>query len=169
MSSESTVRQRTFQWQDPMATFARGSRLAGIDYLRAMQGGEIARPPLAETLGMDIHSVAQGNVVFETTVQEFHYNPGGAVHGGVLATLLDSAMGCAVLSHLDAGVGYSTVQLNLHMVRPVTLNVGTVRAEGTTVHVGRTIATCEARLVDLDGKLYAHGTCTCAVFPMPSA
>lgn len=160
-------RQRTFQWQDPMAAFAKGAKLPGIDYLKAMLAEEIPPPPVAEMLDIGLHSIAPGHVVFQAQAAEYYYNPGGAVHGGVITTLLDSAMGCAVLTHLDAGVGYGTVQLNIHMVRPVTVEVGTIRAEGSTLHVGRSIATCDARLVDLEGKLYAHGTSTCAIFPLP--
>lgn len=160
-------RQRTFHWQDPMAAFAKGSQLAGIDYLRSMLAGEIPPPPIAAMLDIDLHSIEPGHVVFKARAAEYYYNPGGAVHGGVITTLLDSAMGCAVLTHLDAGIGYGTVQLNIHMVRPVTIETGEIRAEGSTLHVGRSIATCDARLVDLNGKLYAHGTSTCAIYPLP--
>lgn len=170
MSPEATdtpVRQRTFQWQDPMAAFAQGQKMSGIDYLRAMVAGDVAKPPIAEALDFGLHLIEPGRVIFASQIAEYYYNPGGSVHGGVITTLLDSAMGCAVLTQLDQGFGYGTVQLNVHMVRAVTVEVGTVHAEGTTLHVGRSIVTCDSRLVDLNGKLYAHGTCTCSVFPMP--
>lgn len=161
-------RQRTFQWQDPMQAFSKGREMSGLDYLQAMVAGEVAKPPISEALDFSLHSIAKGHVVFSCQVAEYYYNPGGSVHGGVITTLLDSAMGCATLTELDQGLGYGTVQLNIHMVRPLTVDVGMVHAEGTTIHVGRSIVTCESRLVDLSGKLYAHGTCTCSVFPMPS-
>ena len=166
MSPNSSDRQRTFQWQDPMDTARHSVHLPGIELLRGIRDGSIPAPPLAHALDFGIHSVEEGHVVFEAEVKEYYYNPGGVVHGGVITTLLDSAMGSALLTHLDAGVGYGTVQLNVHMVRPVLLSTGTVQAIATTVHVGRSIGTVEARLVDLKGKLYAHGTCTCSIFPL---
>ncbi|MFF4951048.1 PaaI family thioesterase [Streptomyces chattanoogensis] len=95
------------------------------------------------------------------------YNPMGTVHGGYLTTLLDSALGSAVLSRLPAGTGYTTAQLNVHLIRPVTARTGKLRATGTAVHVGRTLGTAEAQVVGVDdGKVYAHATTTCAIFPV---
>jgi uncharacterized protein (TIGR00369 family) len=104
---------------------------------------------------------------WNSTPPEFHYNPLASVHGGIVATLLDSVMGCAVHSKLPRGRGYTTVEIKVNYVRPVTAATGRVRAEGTTIHVGRQIATAEGRLVDAAGRLYAHATTTCLVFALP--
>jgi uncharacterized protein (TIGR00369 family) len=108
--------------------------------------------------------VEEGRVVFEVEPAEYHYNPIGAVHGGLACTLADSAMGCAVHSTLPAGVGYTTVEIKTNLLRPISVRTGTLRCEGTTIHVGGRIATAEARLTDAAGKLYAHATTTCMIF-----
>ena len=106
----------------------------------------------------------EGRAVFECTPSEYHYNPIGVVHGGLAATLLDSALGCAVHSTLAAGAGYSTVELHVNLVRPITMQTGRMRCEAEIVHVGRSMATAQGRLTDAAGKLYAHGTTTCMIF-----
>ena len=98
------------------------------------------------------------------TPGEQHYNPIGAVHGGIITTILDSVMGCAVHSTLPAGVGYTTLELKVNFVRAVTHRVGPLRCEGKVVHGGRQVATADATLTDLNGKLYAHATSTCMIF-----
>src|ERR1019366_5681010 len=106
----------------------------------------------------------EGRAVFEVTSAEYHYNPIGGVHGGVAATLLDSAMGCAVQSMLPQGTGYTTLELKVNLVRSLTLETGPVRAIGTIIHLGGRIATAEARLVDAQDRLYAHAVTTCMIF-----
>ncbi|GAB3129579.1 PaaI family thioesterase [Microbispora hainanensis] len=140
--------------------------MSGIDFLRALLAGQFPPPPIAGTLGFTLVHVELGVAVFEGETGEHQYNPLGSVHGGYFATLLDSALGCAVMSRLPAGRGYTTTQLNVHMVRPAFAHTGVLRCEATALHVGRTVATAEARLTAVsDGKLYAHGTTTCAIFP----
>ncbi|MGH3313123.1 MAG: PaaI family thioesterase, partial [Streptomyces sp.] len=108
----------------------------------------------------------EGSAVFEGKTGEYLCNPMGTVHGGYLSTLLDSALGSAVLSRLPAGLAYTTAQLNVNLIRPVTPHTGTLRATAAAVHVGRTLGTAEAKLTGADdGKLYAHATATCAIFP----
>jgi uncharacterized protein (TIGR00369 family) len=102
-------------------------------------------------------------VVFECTPAECHYNPIGAVHGGLVCTLFDSAMGCAVHTMLPAGVGYTTVELKVNFLHPITLKTGRLLCEGTTIHVGGRIDTAEARLLGTSGKLYGHATTTCMI------
>ncbi len=141
--------------------------MSGYDVLRAMFDGAIPAAPIADTLGFAPVELERGRVVFAGTPGERHYNPIGSVHGGYAATLLDSAMGCAVHSVLDPGVGYTTLDLQVRYLRPMTADTGEVRAEGTVVHAGRRQAVAEGRLVRAaDGKLLAHGTTTCAVFPL---
>ncbi|MFI8104512.1 PaaI family thioesterase [Streptomyces sp. NPDC086023] len=143
-----------------------GAGPSGLDFLRAMVEGRVPQPPMGRTLGFALIGVEPGTAVFEGETGEHLYNPMGTVHGGYLATLLDSALGCAVLSRLPAGTAYTTAQLNVHMIRPVTAATRKLRATGTAVHVGRTIGTAEARVVGVaDGRLYAHATTTCAISP----
>src|SRR5688572_23943177 len=136
----------------------------GMEMFEAIFAGELPRPPIGDTLDfLPIH-IEPGRAVFQGRPQLKHYNPLGSVHGGWFATLLDSAMGCAVHSTLPAGKGYTTLELKLNIVRPLTDAVPLVRAEGKLVHAGRQVATAEGRLVGPDGKLYAHATTTCLIF-----
>jgi uncharacterized protein (TIGR00369 family) len=156
-------RTRVITWEDPTETVQTGKSISGIAFLRAMQSGELPPPPFAALLGIWITEVSEGRVVFATEPSEYHYNPLGTVHGGVIATLLDSALGCAVQSMLPAGTSYTTLELKVNYLRPITEKTGTVYAEGKIIHVGGRIATAEARLTDAKGKLYAHATTTCII------
>ena len=160
-------RARTVTWSDPLggADFAR--TLSGLEYLRAMMRGELPAPPIAQLLGFALVEVERGRAVFGVAPAEYHYNPIGAVHGGLAATLLDSAMACAVHSTLPAGVGYTTLDMTVHFVRPVTAATGPMRCEGEVVHAGSRVATAQGRFVDAGGKLYAHGTETCIMLAQP--
>jgi len=158
-------RERTIAWDDPVAAAARGQGLSGLEYLHAIAAGEIPPPPIAVLLGFELEEVEEGRAVFAVTPQEFHYNPIGVVHGGLAATLLDSAMGCAVHSTLPAGVGYTTLEFKVNFARAITGDTGRVVCEGTLIHRGRTVATAEGRVIAEDtGKLLAHGTTTCLLF-----
>ena len=156
-------RTRTIAWDDPVAGAQRGSRMSGMEYMRAIVAGEIPRPPIAWSLDFELAEVEEGRAVFTLTPREFHYNPIGVVHGGVAATLLDSAMGCAVHSLLPAGLGYTTLELKVNFLRAMTRDTGPVRAEGKVLHAGSRTALAEARLVDAAGKLLAHATSTCLI------
>jgi uncharacterized protein (TIGR00369 family) len=158
-----TERTRTIAWQDPMLGAEAGRTMGGIDYLRAMERGELPAPPIMNTLGIGIVAVEEGRVVFSVEPAEYHYNPIGVVHGGVASTLCDSAMACAVHSTLSAGGAYTTLELKVSFVRPMTRDTGRVECEGRIIHVGARVATAEARIVDAAGKLYAHATSTCMV------
>ena len=153
-------RSRVTTWDDPLETFATLQGMSGLDGLRAMAAGEVPAPPIAQTLGFRLVEVEPGRATFTVEPAEFHYNPIGVVHGGLALTLLDSAMGCAVQSTLDAGAAYTTLEVKANFVRALTSATGTVRCTGTVVHGGRTVATAEARIEDADGRLYAHGTST---------
>jgi uncharacterized protein (TIGR00369 family) len=138
----------------------------GIGFLEAIRTGELPPPPIAELLGFEIVDVAPGRVTFAMQAAEKHYNPIGMVHGGVTATLLDTVMGCALHSLLPKGVGYSTSDISIRYVRPITVHTGRVVATGTVLHQGRRTATAEGRIVDADmGRLLAHGTSTLMVLP----
>ena len=144
-----------------LAESARG--MPGIDFLRAMRDGKLPLPPICALLGYRLVEVDAGHAVFEITAAEQHYNPIGVVHGGIAMTLLDSAMGCAVQTRMPAGGGYTTLEAKTNLVRAITTSTGKLRATGKVLHLGRRIATAEARLEDGEGKLYAHATTTCIV------
>jgi uncharacterized protein (TIGR00369 family) len=138
--------------------------VTGLEFLRAIGAGELPGAPIAELLGIAPVEVEEGRVVFEAVPEPRHYNPIGTVHGGLAATLLDSAMGCAVHSTLPAGVGYTTVELKVNFTRPITSDTGRILCEGTIVHRGGRVATAEGRVFEeATGKLLAHGTTTCLI------
>ena len=136
----------------------------GLEIMQALLRGELPYPPISETLGFFLIEVGDGHAVFQGEPQFKHYNPLGTVHGGWYATLLDSALGCAVQTKLPAGTGYTTAELGLNIVRAASDKSGPLRAIGKVIHSGRQMATAEARIVGPDGKLYAHATTTCFVF-----
>ncbi len=141
--------------------------LSGLATMQVMLRGELAPPPIAATLDFLLLEVGPGTAVFQGRPLQRHYNPLGSVHGGWFATLLDSAMGCAVHTMMPPGRGYTTAELSVNIVRAITDKVPRVRALGRVIHCGRQLATAEAQLVGPDGKLYAHGTTTCLVFEVP--
>ena len=138
----------------------------GLTFLQAMIAGEQPNPPMSETVGFHLIEVERGRAVFEGLPEFRHYNPIGSVHGGFAATLLDSALGCAIFSTVAKGEGWTTLELKFNLVRPMTKDTGPVRAEGRVVHRGRTVATSEGDIKDKSGKIYAHATTTCMIFPV---
>jgi uncharacterized protein (TIGR00369 family) len=156
-------RTRTITWQDPSIHINAAKTTSGIDRLRAMLRGDAPVAPMAELVDIHITSVEPGRVVFEGEPAEFHYNLGGVAHGGFACTMLDSALGCSVTSLLPAGKSCTTTDLHVRFVRPITTASGRLRCEATVLHLGRTLATAEARLTDAAGKLCAHGTTACAI------
>ncbi|HWZ28379.1 MAG TPA: PaaI family thioesterase [Gemmatimonadales bacterium] len=138
--------------------------LTGVEMLQGILDGRLPRPPIGDTLALTPIRFEAGLGVFQGRPEPGHYNPLGVVHGGWITTVLDSAMGCAVHSTLPAGKAYTTLELKVNFIRPVTLAVQLVRAEGRLIHAGRQVATAEGRLVGPDGKLYAHATTTCLIF-----
>lgn len=137
---------------------------SGLELFRKMITGELPRPPISDTLGFLLVEAEKGRVVFQGHPAHRHYNPIGSVHGGFHATLLDSCVACAVQSTLEAGQGYTTIELKINYIRALTDRVGPVRAEGKVIHAGKQIGTAEGKLYDADGKLYAHATTTCLIF-----
>jgi len=138
----------------------------GLEVMNAMLAGELPYPPIAETLDFGLIEVEFGRAVFQGTPKFRHYNPLGTVHGGWFATLLDSAVGCAVHTTMPVGKSYTTAELKINIVRPLSERIPLVRAIGTVIHGGNRMATAEGRLVGPDGKLYAHATTTCFIFEM---
>ncbi len=142
--------------------------LTGLQMMQAMLRGDLPYAAIAKTLDFLIVEVDEGRAVFQGTPGIAHLNPMGTVHGGWFATLLDSALGCAVHTRMQPGRGYTTAELGVNLVKAITPKVPRVRAEGRVIHCGRQLATAEARLVGPDGTLYAHATTTCMVFDMPA-
>jgi uncharacterized protein (TIGR00369 family) len=157
-------RSLTVTWQDPRGLAARATEGSGLDFLRAIISGELPKAPVQELLGFELDKAEEGRVVFSIQPGEQHYNPIGSVHGGVAATLLDSAMGAAVHSTLPEGTGYATLEVKFNLVRTISAETGRVLAEGKVIHAGKTVATVEGYLRGAaDGKLLAHGTSTCLI------
>ena len=136
----------------------------GLQVLTAMLEGRLPHPHMAETFDCEMVEVGEGLAIFQATPQLKHYNPLGSVHGGWYATLLDFALGCAVHSKLPSGLGYTSSQINLNIVRAANTKTGPLRCIGKAIHVGRQVGTSEAKIVGPDGKLYAHATTTCFIF-----
>ncbi len=157
-------RVRTVTWQDPEVSARDALAIGGLDYLNAIKDGKIAPPPVAVLLGYRLCEIDQGCVVFELEPAEFHYNPFASVHGGIISTVLDSAMTSAVLTTLPAGIACSTIEIKVNFVRPITSRTGTLRIEGKVVHGGSRIAIAEGRVADAHDKLCAFAVSTCMVF-----
>lgn len=162
--TEKTERTLTVSWEDPLALTEAGRGLSGLEYLRKIAAGELPRPPISALMNFGLVELSEGRAVFAADPAEYHYNPIGVVHGGLAATLLDSAMGCAVHSTLPAGAGYTTLEIKVNFVRAMTAGTGRVRCEAGLIHLGGRTATAEGRVVDGEGRLYAHGTTTCLIF-----
>jgi uncharacterized protein (TIGR00369 family) len=165
VSNPDGSRSRTLVWQDPVPTAAAGATMSGMEYMTAVVTGEMPPPPIAVTMRLRPVELEEGRVIFEGEPGEEHYNPIGVVHGGYAATLLDSALGCAVHTTLPAGVAYTSLGLEAKYVRPITRDTGRVLCEATVLYRGRRQATAEGRLTAEDtGKLLATGTSTLMIF-----
>jgi uncharacterized protein (TIGR00369 family) len=160
------VGELTVTWEDPNELAERRRGVTGIDFLRAIRDGELPPAPIQNLMSFHLAEVDEGRVVFVAEPGEQHFNPIGVVHGGLAATLLDSATGAAVHSTLAEGEGYTTLETKFNLVRPMTAGMGEVRAEGTVIHRGGRVATSEGRVARADGKLLAHGTSTCMIVPL---
>ena len=141
---------------------------SGLEIMQAMMRGELPAAPIAKTLDFMLIEAEPGRALFQGRPSPAHLNPLGTIHGGWYATLLDSALGCAVHTMMPPGRAYTTAELGINLVKAIPPKVGLVRAEGKVIHCGRQLATAEARLYGPDGTLYAHATTTCLVFEIPA-
>jgi len=157
------ARSRTTTWHDPRDVMAGLAVVDGLEALRRMVAGDVPYPPIADTIGMRIVEVERGRVVWEAEPGEHLYNPIGTVHAGFVTTLLDSAMGTAFVSTVEAGTRWTTLELKANFTRAITAETGPVRCTGTIVHPGRTVVTTEAKAEDAEGRLLAHATSTILV------
>ena len=156
-------RQRTFSWEDPLIGAKQAVQMSGLDYLKEIFEGRIPVPPILNTMDFKMHSLESGKVAFTFIPQEFHYNPIGTVHGGVISTALDSAMGCTVHSLLPLGKGYTTLELKVNFLRAITQKSGEMTITGKMIHSGGKTALVEAQITDKGGKVFAHGVSTCLI------
>lgn len=157
------ARNRSYSWEDPTELAGAGMQMSGLEYLRAMQEGDLPHPPICATIGFRFVEFEEGRAVMELEPGEHQYNPIGTVHGGVIVALLDSVAGSAVHTTLPAGVGYTTVNIATSFLRAVRADTGALRAEGRLLRAGRSVALAEADLVDGDGSLYGHATANCMI------
>jgi uncharacterized protein (TIGR00369 family) len=158
------VRERRYAWTDPTETALLARTTSGLELLRRVLRGELPPPPIADTLGFRLSEAEAGRVVFTAEPHAWQYNPIGSVHGGMLATVLDSAAGCAVHSRLPAGTAYTSLDLTVRFLCPVTVDTGSLRCTGEVVSMGRRTAFAQTSLTDSAGRLLAHATSTCLLF-----
>ena len=167
LPSESSKAARTFSWVPPgELDLAKMVQLNGLEQLQAMMSGEAPRPPIMDLVDMTSFHAEPSRVVVTMRVQEFHYNPLGSVHGGIIATLLDTAAGCSVHTTLAVGESYTSLDLTTKFLRPVTLGSGLLTCEGSVIQRGRRVALAQAELKDEAGRLVAHATSSCLIFPL---
>jgi uncharacterized protein (TIGR00369 family) len=164
MTQTQTERTRTYSWSDPARHAGLIGTRTGLELLQAMAAGELPAPPVMHLIDMAGMEVEEGSVTVYLDPQEFHYNPLGSIHGGVLSTLLDTAAACSVHTTLAAGVGYTSLDLNVKFLRPVTMATGRIKCQGTVLQRGRRTALAEARMTDAQGRLIAHATSSCLIF-----
>ncbi len=139
-------------------------RLSGLEYMRKLMGGELPPSGMTQLLNFRLVEVSEGRAVFTVKLDERHYNGLGIAHGGLAATLLDTATGCAINTMMPPGRIFTTLEMKINFVRPMRRETGEVRCEAGVIHVGGRVATAEGRIIDESGKLYAHGTATCMLF-----
>jgi uncharacterized protein (TIGR00369 family) len=156
-------RSRFISWFDPLPTAEAGRAMSGLDFIRAIRDGLLAPPPMASVFDFAITEVEVGRVTFECTPDESAYNPIGVVHGGLVCTLADSVLGCAVQTTLEAGVAWTSLDLNVSYLRTVTVDSGRLRAVGTVTKPGRRAAFAAAEILDASGKRVASATGSCLI------
>ena len=162
------IRERTFTWSDPKLTAKAAASLSGLDLMQGIRDGSVPAPPIAALVDFALIEVERGRIVMTLVPAEFHFNPIGTMHGGVLATLLDSVMGCAVHSALAKGQVYTTLEIKVNYVRAVTIESGLLTAMGRVVHGGRRSAVADGTVTDAKGQLCATASTTCLVFEPPT-
>ena len=148
-----------------MVSAERQKAMSGLEFVRGLVSGALPLNTMARTLGYDVVEAESGRVAITLDPTDSHLNPWGTVHGGLTATLLDSCMGLAIQSRLEKGLGSTTLEFKISLVRAITPETGQIRAEGKVLNCGRRVGTAEGRLTDTKGRLLAHGTTTCLIFP----
>jgi uncharacterized protein (TIGR00369 family) len=160
---EKMERKTTIFWDDPKISSRNVESITGLDYLKGIQSGSISPPPVAMLIGYKISEVANGYAVFKLEPNEYHLNSFSVIHGGIISTILDSAMTASVISTLPKGVSCSTAEIKVNFVRPITVHSGILRCEARPIHIGKRLATAEGQLKDKKNNIYAHGLSTCLI------
>lgn len=155
MADVSAVRSKTFEWADPLATAEQVVGMSGLEYMHAVRDGTAAWPPMGVLMSLEMVEAERGRVVLRSTPGEEHYNPLGIVHGGLLCTLLDTVIGCATHTTLEQGTGYTSIELKVSYLRPVTLDTGPLTATGSVVKEGRRVVFAQGGVTDAEGNLVA--------------
>jgi uncharacterized protein (TIGR00369 family) len=155
------ARQRTYDWSDPRILAQAATEMDGIEFLKRIGTGDLPPAPAGQTTGIVPVEVGDGWARFELEPAEWHYNVIGSVHGGILSTLADTGLGCAVHTKLPAGTGYTSLDLTIKFTRVATVDSGVLTCEGTVVTIGRRTATAQARITDSAGRVIAHAVTTC--------
>lgn len=161
-----SIQETTVQWHDPNEGLQLLPKLSGLEYLHKMAAGEIPAAPIASHIQMQLVEVEDGTVTFHCHPDQSHYNPIGMVHGGLVCTLLDSALGCATHTTLAAGIGYSSIELKVNYLRPVSASSGPLVCTGRVTKPGRRVAFAEGEVVDNTGKVVATASGSLLVFPL---
>lgn len=162
-----SVRSRTITWDDPAPRMAAAPTMSGLEFITAIARGTLPPPPISRLIDMGMGEVAEGRVVFTLQPGEQHYNPLGTVHGGIIATVLDSAMGCAIQTTLPRGKFFTTLEIKVNYVAAVLASTGQLRCEAKVIHRGGRTATADGTLLDGKGRLVAHGSTTCLILDVP--
>lgn len=165
--TQTEQRTRTFSWSDPAQHAGLVGTRSGLELMQAMSRGEVPPPPIMNLVDIAGLEAEEGSVTVWLDPQEFHYNPLGSMHGGIFATLLDTAAACSVHTTLPAGTGYTSLDLTVKFLRPVTVATGRLKCRGTVLQRGRRTALAEARLTDAKDRLIAHATSSCLIFDIP--
>jgi uncharacterized protein (TIGR00369 family) len=157
------IRSRSFYWEDPQDALRRGKGLSGLAFLRGIVDGSLPQPPLGDAMGFRLVEAEEGRALFTLPIAEHHYNLIGSVHGGVCATLIDSATGCAIMSTISAGDRWTTLSLSVDYLAALDAGSGLVRCEARVVRAGKRIAIADAEVRDVEGRVYARGSTTCLI------
>ncbi|MGP9785451.1 PaaI family thioesterase [Glutamicibacter sp. 287] len=168
MEARSGEHEKVVRWRDPASALEQLPLFSGLEYLKLMASGELPGAPIAGHLNMVVAEVSEGSVTFTCTPEESHYNPIGAVHGGLVCALLDSALGCAAHSTLPAGMGYTSIEIKVNYLRPVLADSGPLRCTGRITKPGRRVIFAEGDVVDKNGKVVATASSSLLVFPLDS-
>lgn len=161
-----THRETTVRWHDPAPALTALPALSGVDFMRKMAAGELPGAPMASHFGMEVVTVESGSVTFRCTPDESHYNPVGTVHGGLVCTLLDSALGCATHTTLPAGMGYTSIEIKVNYLRPVFAGSGALICRGRVTKPGRRVAFAEGEVLDGEGRVVATASGSLLIFPL---
>jgi uncharacterized protein (TIGR00369 family) len=167
IATSKLLRERLVRWEDPYALAEAGRTMSGRAFLEAIQRGDLPAPPICYLVDFTFSEIADGRVDMVLQPQESHYNPIGSVHGGVIATVLDSVMGCAVHTQLPAGRAYTSLEIKVNYLRGVTRETGAMKAVGRVIHLGGRTAMAEGSLSDAAGRLHAQASTTCLIFDLP--